>query len=270
MVEFSREEITAANRAAWNGSAPLHGKGDGWEQLLASAARPGFSVLDPYLTAVLGKLRLTGRTAVQIGCNNARELISLASLGIRPEMGIDQAGSFLVQAKHLAKAAGLDLQLLEADIYDLPSNVGRFDLALVTIGVLNWMPDLPAFFQVVSQLLTPGGKLVIYETHPFLEIFEPSSAKPFEPAVSYFDRRPHEVSGMIAYDGKNHGRGETGYWFVHSLGEIVTACAQSGLSIVELTEYAHTIREPEYDIYAGRPAQIPMSYCLVAGKANDG
>jgi SAM-dependent methyltransferase len=266
MAEITQKEITAANRAAWNDSAPLHGNGDHWKQLLENASRPGFSVLDPFLTSILGGLDLKGKSAVQIGCNNARELISLASLGIQPEMGIDQASGFLAQAKLLAKAADVDLQLLEADIYDLPSDVGQFDLALITIGVLNWMPDLPEFFRIASGLLGPGGRLVIYETHPFLEVFDPASATPFEPAFSYFERRPQEVSEAIAYDGKDHGAGETGYWFIHSLGEIITACAHSGLGIEELKEFGHTIREPEYDIYEGRTAQIPMSYCLVAQK----
>ncbi|WP_297340009.1 class I SAM-dependent methyltransferase [Pseudophaeobacter sp.] len=266
MSEFTQKEFTAANRAAWNASAPLHGKGDHWDQLLSKASQPGFSVLDPLLTSVLGGLGLEGKSAVQIGCNNARELISLASLGIRPKMGIDQASGFLAQAKQLSDAAGLDLRLLEADIYDLPPDVGQFDLVLITIGVLNWMPNLSEFFKVTSGLLAPGGQLVIYETHPFLEMFDPDSATAFEPTFSYFERQPQEVSEAIAYDGKDHGKGETGYWFIHPLGDIVTACVQSGLGIVELKEYGHTIREPEYDIYEGRAAQIPMSYCLVAQK----
>ncbi|ERP96731.1 methylase [Labrenzia sp. C1B10] len=266
MASSTNKNITAANRAAWNASAHLHAEGDHWEQLLERAVCPGFSVLDPTLTAILGGLELTGKSAVQIGCNNARELISLASLGIRPELGIDQASGFLVQAKRLADAAGLDVRLLEADIYDLPRDVGQFDLALITIGVLNWMPDLPEFFRVTSGLLVPGGRLVIYETHPFLEVFDPVSPTPFEPAFSYFDRRPQDVTEAITYDGKDHGEGEAGYWFIHPLGEIVTACAQAGLAIVELREYGHTIREPEYDLYEGRPAQIPMSYSLVAQK----
>ena len=266
MAEITKKAITRANRAAWNASAPLHGEGKHWEQLLENAAHPGFSVLDPFLTATLEGLDLKGKSAVQIGCNNARELISLASLGVRPEMGIDQASGFLAQAKKLADAAGLDLRLLEADIYELPSDVGHFDLALITIGVINWMPDLSEFFRITSGLLAPGGRLVIYETHPFMEVFDPASPTPFEPAFSYFERHPQEVTEAITYDGKDHGKGETGYWFLHPLGEIITACAQSGLSIVELREYGHTIREPEYDIYEGRAAQIPMSYCLVAQK----
>ncbi|WP_375687500.1 class I SAM-dependent methyltransferase [Pseudooceanicola sp. LIPI14-2-Ac024] len=266
MAEFTRQQITAANRAAWDASAPLHGTGDGWFALLERAGQPGFSVLDTHLTSILDGLALEGKSAVQIGCNNARELLSLAVLGIRPALGIDQSLAFLAQARTLADAAGMDLRLLEADIYDLPGDVGQYDLALITIGVLSWMPDLPAFFHAVAGLIAPGGALVIYETHPFLEVFDPASATPHEPAFSYFDPHPQEVTGAIAYDGKDHGAGETGYWFIHPLGEIVTACVRSGLNLVELKEYSHSIREPEYDIYADRAAQVPMSYSLVARK----
>lgn len=266
MADLTRTRITAANRAAWNASAPLHATGAHWHQLVARAALPGFSVLDPVISALLDGLGLQGKTAVQIGCNNARELISLAALGIRPVAGIDQAGGFLSHAEVLAQAAGLDLRLIEADIYDLPADVGQFDLAFITIGVLNWMPDLPAFFRVVHSLLVPGGRLVIYETHPVLEMFDPKSPAPHVPAFSYFQTRPQDVTEAITYDGQDHGAGERGYWFIHPLGNIVSACVQAGLGLVALKEYGHTIREPEYDIYAGRAAQIPMSFSLVAQK----
>jgi SAM-dependent methyltransferase len=261
-----RKTYTSANKAAWNASASLHGSGEHWNLMLEKASKPGFNVLDEHLTATLKRLGLRGKTAVQIGCNNARELLSLASLGIRPALGIDQSGEFLAQASQLAAAANLTPCFLEADIYDLPEDVGRYDLALITIGVLNWMPDLFGFFRIAADLLTPGGVLVIYETHPFLEMFDPDSKTPFEPSFSYFDRRPQPVSDAISYDGKNHGKGKTGYWFIHSLGEIVSAAVASKLQIVELKEYGHSIREPEYDLYENRDAQVPMSYCLIAAK----
>ncbi|SDH24718.1 class I SAM-dependent methyltransferase [Roseospirillum parvum] len=260
----SRKTYTAANRAAWNASAPLHASGPAWEALLAAAGRPGFSVLDETLSATLRALGMDGRRAVQVGCNNARELLSLAALGARPELGIDQSAGFLAQARQLAEAAGLSPRLLEADVYDLPADLGHFDLVLVTIGVLSWMPDLPAFFRILHGLMAPGAALVIYETHPFLEVFDPAAERPHEPAFSYFERTPQTVNQTLTYDGIDHGPGETGYWFVYGLGDIVSACAGAGLWIERLDEYPHTIREPEYDIYDGRTAQLPMSYCLIA------
>ncbi|WP_158968005.1 class I SAM-dependent methyltransferase [Chachezhania sediminis] len=259
-----REDYTAANREAWDASAPLHGQGAAWEALLAAAAQPGFSVLDEHLTGIVGGLGLDGGSAVQICCNNARELLSLASLGLRPALGIDISAGFLDQGRKLAEAAGLSPRLVASDVYSLPQDLGRHDLALITIGALGWMPELAAFFRVVAGLIAPGGALVVYETHPVLEMFDPAGVDPHAPATSYFERRPFEVPELITYDGTDHGPGKTGYWFVHTLGDVVTACAATGLRVERLTEYPHTIREPEYDIYAGREAQVPMSFSLVA------
>ncbi|WP_200881891.1 hypothetical protein [Nitrincola sp. A-D6] len=153
---------------------------------------------------------------------------------------------------------------MEADIYALPDDLGRYDLVLITIGVLNWMPDLPRFFQIVRGLMSPGAFLVIYETHPMLEVFNPGSANPFVPENSYFDKTPVRIEEAITYDGSDGGAGETGYWFVHTLGEIVTACVQSGLRLQCLQEHPHLNREVEYAIYENQTAQMPLCYTLVA------
>lgn len=149
-------------------------------------------------------------------------------------------------------------------MYDLPDALGRHDLVLITIGVLNWMPDLELFFQAVRGLMHSGAQLVIYETHPVLEMFKPHSAHPFVPAVSYFDKTPVRVEGAITYDGSDGNSEETGYWFVHTLGEIVTACVQSGFRLQRLQEHPHLNREVDYAIDENQPAQMPLCYTLVA------
>lgn len=259
--------VTAANRAAWDASAPLHEAGAGWGDLLAAAATPGFSVLDDCLAETLRGLAPEGRRVVQIGCNNGRELLSMPSLGAIPALGIDQSGAFLAQAARLAAAAGSDCRFLRADIYDLPPETPKgFGLGLITIGVLNWMPDLPRFFEVVAGLLGPGAPLAIYETHPVLEMFDPESADPFALARSYFETAPHVEAAAITYDGAK-GEAPASYWFGHTLGEIVTACAAAGLAVERLTEHAHSNREVDYDIYENREPQVPMSFTLVARKS---
>jgi SAM-dependent methyltransferase len=256
--------FTQANKAAWEASAHLHGQGKEWDDLLLAAGKPGFSVLDDCLAATLTDLGIADCSAVQVGCNNARELLSLAAFGARPALGIDQSAAFLAQGAQLAAAAGLSPRLLEANIYELPDSLGRHDIVLITIGVLNWMPDLQRFFQAVRGLMRPGAHLVVYETHPVLEMFNPDSATPFVPEVSYFDKTPMRIEGAITYDGSDGGDGETGYWFVHTLGEIVTACVQTGFRLQHLTEHPHLNREIDYAIYENQAAQIPLCYTLVA------
>lgn len=255
---------TQANKAAWNASAHLHGQGASWDALLIAAGQPGFNVLDAYLNATLSDLGVEGQRAVQIGCNNARELLSLAALGARPVLGIDQSAAFLAQGAQLAAAARLSPRLLAANVYELPDGLGEHDLALITIGVLNWMPDLPRFFQVVRGLLHPGAHLVINETHPILEMFNPDSATPLVPETSYFEKTPVRIDEAITYDGTDAGSGETGYWFLHTLGDIVTACVQSGFQLQRLEEHPHLNREEDYAIYENQPAQLPLCYTLVA------
>ncbi|WP_460273620.1 class I SAM-dependent methyltransferase [Celeribacter sp. ULVN23_4] len=264
MTELTRREITAANKEAWEQSAPLHEIGPNWEALLADAAKPSFSVFDATMTDALGALDLRGKRALQIGCNNARELLSLAAFGAIPAAGIDQSEKFLDQGRRLAMAAGQTPDLIAADIYDLPKGIGTFDFVLITIGVLNWMPDLPRFFEIVAALMAPGAQIVIYETHPVMEMFDPEAERPHEPLFSYFQKEPQVQDEAITYDGQDHGAGATSYWFLHSMGEIVTSCTRAGLRIEKLQEFGHSNREPEYDIYKNRAAQIPMCFILTA------
>ncbi len=264
MDRLDIHRATTANKAAWEASAHLHGSGEGWERLLAAAGEPGFSVFDACTTETLKSVGVAGRRAAQVGCNNARELLSLASLGAHPALGIDQSPRFLAQGALLAKAAGLNPRLLAANIYDLPEDVGQYDLILITIGVLNWMPDLQRFFQIVARLMAPDAVLVIYETHPFLEVFDPSAERPFEASTSYFEQRPVELNEALTYDGTDGGAGATSYWFIHTLGDIVTACVRSGLKLQSLTEHPHMNREVEYAVYENQKAQIPLSYTLIA------
>lgn len=126
------------------------------------------------------------------------------------------------------------------------------------------MPDLQRFFQVVRGLMRPGALLVIYETHPVLEMFNPDSAQPFVPEFSYFKKTPVRLEEAITYDGSDGGAGETSYWFIHTLGDIVTACVQSGFKLQRLEEHPHLNREVDYEIYENQPAQIPLCYTLVA------
>ncbi len=204
---------------------------------------------------------------VQIGCNNGRELLSVAALGAVPALGIDHSRAFLDQGEELAAAAGIPCQFLCGDIYALPGDTpSDFDIALVTIGVLGWMPDLARFMDVIAGLLAPGGYFVMYETHPFLEMFDPRAEDPFTPRISYFAEGPDIGDEAITYDGPTEAKAGVSYWFVHKLGYIVTACVEAGLVIDRLSEHPHSNREADFDIYCDRDAQLPMCFTLVATK----
>jgi SAM-dependent methyltransferase len=257
--------ITALNRAAWDASAPHHCSGAYWSELTEGFATEGFSTLDATLTEALHKAGIKGARLVQVGCNNGRETLSACALGAAYALGIDQSAEFLKQADTLRDISGHDVAFLNADIYALPEDAPTgFDIALITIGVLNWMPDLPRFFQAVAGLLRPGGQLVIYETHPFLEMFDPQADDPHQPAFSYFRKEAFVETQSITYDGKNTDGAPETHWFIHTLSHIVQSVLDADMSLGRIEEYPHSIREVEYDIYTDLAAQLPLSFLLTA------
>ncbi|QOQ77151.1 class I SAM-dependent methyltransferase [Pseudomonas poae] len=263
----SAQQAIASNKHAWDASAELHKDTANWKALLKSVALADFSRLDPTITALLQEVGVAGKDVVQLGCNNGRESLSLFSLGARSVVGVDQSRAFLQQAQELAEVSPHSPEFIEADIYQLPERVhGRFDIALVTIGVLGWMPDVAAFMQHAASTLKPGGTLVIYETHPFLEVFDPLAANPLLPATSYFQRDPLVLQESIVYEGLDEIPGPTSYWYVHTLGSVVSGAIAAHLQIEHLQEYPHCNREELYEQYEHQPAQLPLCFTLTATK----
>lgn len=260
-------EFVSDNKAAWNASAAYHEATLDIQDCIGKLRSNKHGFFDGTFGGTLDAIGLQGKKVVQIGCNNGREALSLVRMGAKSVLGIDQSDAFLAQAKVLQNASRLDCQFLGADIYNLPSQMDvDFDLAVITIGVLNWMPDLKLFFKVVAGLLAPGGNLAVYETHPVLEMFAPGSPDPFTPQYSYFDSTPHASEEPITYDGSSGEKGPVSWWFPHTMGDIVTAAIGAGLALDRLTEYPHSNREVEYDIYEGRNAQVPMCFEMVLTK----
>lgn len=261
------KQAVASNRLAWDASARLHQDSARWKELTAGFAVPGFSTFDATMTRTLDRLELQGLSGVQIGCNNGRETLSLAAFGAERCLGIDQSEEFLKQAEILKGIAGSDCAFLQADIYELPPGVRRdFDFAVITIGVLGWMPDLDRFFQAVAGLLRPGGRLVIYETHPVLEMFEPAAAQPYLPAYSYFEDGPSVEEYAITYDGSAKQAAPPSFWYIHKMSGIIMGLIRAGLTVTWLEEHPHSNRETCFDIYENQRAQLPMCFTLAAAR----
>ncbi|MFJ4068578.1 class I SAM-dependent methyltransferase [Pseudomonas sp. NPDC089996] len=263
----SHKEVIEANREAWNASADHHRRSAAWSWLMDAVAHKDFSCLDPTLTELLSQVGVTAKSVVQLGCNNGREALSLFALGALEVVGVDQSREFLKQAHELVERSHYLPEFVEADIHELPASLyERFDIALITIGVVNWMPNLGLFFSQVARTLKPGGTLVIYETHPLLEMLDPEAGDPWRICSSYFQSEPLVETGAIVYEGKGEQNGQPSYWHFHPLGDVLTSIAGAGMRLRAFNEYPHSNREDIYDVYEQGVAQIPMCYTLVADK----
>ncbi len=258
---------TEANRKAWDISAKHHRDTDQWRDMVATVASSDFSCFSPTMTTALNQLQLAGKSVVQVGCNNGREVFSLSSFGVKNALGIDQSGSFIKQAHELGEIAQKPVNFICADIYNLPPETPHgFDMAMITIGVLNWMPDLSKFFTIIAGLLANDGQLIIYETHPFLEMFNPTAKDPFHMENSYFESKPWIETEVITYDASTPEGGAESYWYSHTLSHIFTSILDAGFCITRFEEFAHNNREEDYAVYENQSAQLPMCYILQAAK----
>jgi tRNA (mo5U34)-methyltransferase len=73
---------------------------------------------------------LRGRTVLDIGCNAGFYALEMKRRGADRVLGVDRDPRYLAQARFAAEVAGLDVELRQMSVYDLPTLGERFDLVL--------------------------------------------------------------------------------------------------------------------------------------------
>jgi len=261
------KEFTTANRAAWDEVAPIHHRHN-QENLIAAFSQPGFSCLDEVETRRLKELDVAGKHVAQICCNNGRELLSVKNLGAARCVGFDGSQGFLDHGQELADTAGLDVEFVCCDVYDIDKKYkNSFDLVTITIGVLSWMPDIHRFFTVVASLIKPGGALFIYEQHPILEMVAPANEDaPIEWELSYFHTEPYVETGGLDYFGGETYDAKPVMSFSHKMSDIIMAALGNDLFIEHFEEFPHHISNAWWNVEKS-DIGLPMCYTLVLRKA---
>jgi SAM-dependent methyltransferase len=267
----------AVNKANWDERAPLH------------AASPDYNFADfigdpAYLSGVVRFDRprlgdVAGLRAVHLQCHIGTDTVSLSRLGASVT-GLDFSGASLAEARRLASAAGAAIDFHEANVYDAVEvlGAGRFDLVYTGIGALCWLPSIARWASVVAGLLRPGGRLFIRDAHPMLGTLD-ETADPAVPHYPYFEHDEPmvfdepgtyvEVEGELTHT-VNHE-------WAHSLGEIVTALLENGLTLTGLTEHnsvpwnalpGQMVHDEAVDEWRmkDRPSRVAASYTLQAVK----
>lgn len=262
------KSVIEANRAAWNAAAPHHRRARG--DLLREGFRdPSFTTFergpcDVPLRAVLEALPLRGARVGQLQCNDGRELLSLMRYGAAEGVGFDVSDAAIEEARELCRISGRRCAFFRTAVEDIgPEHDRGFDFLYISEGSLVWVPDLRRYFAVVARLLAPGGRLLVYEQHPITFMFDAGDAAgALAPRRSYFDPGPVSYAGGLDYLGNATYDGPLATEFHHTLGEVLTAIAASGLALERLQELPH-------DMVSGfeafeRSGQLPLSYLLLA------
>lgn len=260
---------TEANRKAWNMAMPYHRKAKDREWDLKMADPSFIFQKEPELSK-LKDIGVVGKDIVQLCCNNGLELLSLKRLGANRCVGFDICDEAISDGQRRSSLFNIPVEFNRENVYDIPHIYDDcFDLVYVTIGALTWLPDIATFFEIAFRLLRDGGKLFIYESHPFsmmlpwdvsLETHSP------ELVESYFhDTYSSYKEGLDYYGNESYDAPEA-YEFMYTLSDILNAIIANGLSITGFWEYEHDISNGLKWVENSK-LRLPLSYILIAGKA---
>jgi SAM-dependent methyltransferase len=128
----------------------------------------------------------------------------------------------LLNAKKAADSHGWEIPFICDDSMEL-SKFGdeTFDLVYTSNGVHVWISDLPKMYNNFNRVLKPGGKYIMFETHPFIRPFGNDEI----PALSV--KKPYEQTGRSG-DVPNFG------WRIM---DIFNAAIDSGFIITHMEEF---------------------------------
>jgi len=147
------------------------------------------------------------------------------------------------EANSLAERAGLSerASFVCANVYDALEALQRkrFDVVYVSLGSLCWLPDVATWGGIVADLLAPGGRLYLHDTHPFASCLDADGERV---VYGYFEDPddPQIFDSTSTYtDGEELSAIRTYEWN-HSIDEIVAALLGHGLVLDSLTEHDWT------------------------------
>lgn len=237
---MSEPDWLRTNRATWDERVPIHLAAPSYD---LGPLRRGEGRLHPIEESELGPVE--GLEILHLQCHFGRDSLILAQKGARVT-ALDFSAPAISLARQLAEELGLAGQafFVEANLYDARTAIGRpaaFDRVFVSWGAICWLPDIREWARIVSHFLKPGGALYLAEGHPVMQVLDykaPTADGLLDFLTPYFDTR-----GIVEDDPSDYADPDArivnsrSYFWIHPLGEIVSALTEAGLAIEWLHEH---------------------------------
>lgn len=155
--------MTEAGRPFLDGSAAdpaLEGLPDAYADWRRSTLGPITDALEERLLIDrIGPVR--GLRILDVGCGDGVLATRLAQVGARVT-GLDASANMIAAARRRAKAAGVEIDLVEGDAGGLPFPAGYFD-CVVSVATLCFVDDPRPTVRGMVRVLKPGGRLILGE-----------------------------------------------------------------------------------------------------------
>lgn len=248
----------------------------------------------------LGDLRGKRVLHVTFGCVD--ESVMLAKLDARVTVVGDEGEGPVLAAREGVSGA-TEFVDDDAGALSFDFRTGRtFDLVYSGFGALGWVPSLADWASGIAAVLEAGGRLVVYDEHPFAFTAGPDDTGGLAITSSYFGSGPDDMGGESDLESEGEHpdeRGaqaaaagsladalasddaaadaeaeeESGDW---TLGDLVGALGGAGLAVIDLQEFRTSERyETALDVLGDEVDEdvldcVPSAMLLVAVKLPEG
>ncbi|GIP29598.1 S-adenosylmethionine-dependent methyltransferase [Paenibacillus sp. J23TS9] len=258
-------EARESNREAWNGGAY-----SAWVNRFGTPEQAAERLKDNPVKSIQHLYKyfeeqVQGKSIMNLMGSNGIKGVALALLGAKVTVA-DFSYENQQYAEELARAAGVELRYVLSDVLQLPEEefLLSYDTVFMENGILHYFKNLKPLFDCAARLLKPGGRLVVQDFHPISTKLISSSGttakiRKHKVTGDYFSTslEASDVSFQKYLNSGENSSSNTVYLRKWTLGEIVTAVAESGLRIMSLEEMPNLSSEV-YD------KGIPKTFTIVA------
>jgi len=234
----------------------------------------GISLMDPERRLLEG-LDQWCSCAYHLQCSGGKDLLSIWNLGAKRIVGVDISETLIGYARRKSEALNAPATWYCCDVLETPHDLnGSADLVYTGRGALMWMMDLEAWARVVERLLSPNGRVLVFEGHPLDNLWRrDSDSFQLRPdGISYFPAQPNENPGFPSAAVIRETEDDAGRpkmlercW---RPGQVINALASVGLEYVHFDEYPHLFWNQFYEIPKETADRLPHTYSLVMKKGN--
>ena len=237
----NKQAITEINQSSWNSDSY-----NAWverfgtpkviaEKITATPIKMLSSLKDQFVDVKSKKI-------LNIMGSNGIKGVALAVLGADVTV-VDFSEENKRYALEVAESARVKITYIQSDILKIKDYVenNTFDIVFAEMGILHYFTDLQPFMSIVYDVLKDNGKFIVKDFHPVstkLLTYRGSTAKvrKYKVTGDYFDESIEKVE--VAFSKHLAVNNDIQYVYIRkwTLGEIVTAIAQTGLIICSLKE----------------------------------
>ena len=233
MKEHKFDNYFKINKELWNGWTVLH---EGSNRYDLVGFKKGKSSLHTTELEELGDV--SGKKLLHLQCHFGLDTLSWARLGGHVT-GVDFSDKAIALARSINKELGFNARFIHSNIYDLRKKLDeKFDIVFTSYGVLDWLPELVKWADIIYHYLHQGGVFYMIEFHPILNMFNDDGSL----KETYFNQeQPMKYECKGSYAAPDADFVHEAFEWTHPISEIVTSLIKAGLKLEFLHEFPFSI-----------------------------